>query len=69
VSVSMHNAVIIVHQTFASWEPTESFTRGSQHFITAFWNKAELDGRDRNDAESFKLHETVYPSGQPGMLS
>ncbi|CAL1704635.1 unnamed protein product [Somion occarium] len=47
-----------------TWEPTESFDEGSQHFIETFWARARED-RDYNDISLFKSGEVIIPVGPP----
>ncbi|OCH92216.1 hypothetical protein OBBRIDRAFT_751660 [Obba rivulosa] len=48
-----------------TWEPTESFGNGSEHFIKSFWERIDLKGRDPYDLTQFNEDEEVFPSGPP----
>lgn len=47
-----------------SWEPIESF-QGSEHMISAFWERANIGGRNVNDMTQFKAGEVFIPVGPP----
>ncbi|KAH9951478.1 hypothetical protein B0H21DRAFT_888396 [Amylocystis lapponica] len=48
-----------------TWEPVESFDGGSEHFITGFWERAQLDGREPTDLSEFAEGEEILPTGPP----
>lgn len=51
--------------TFNSWEPTDSFENGSQHFIETFWATTS-ESRDYSEISLFKVNEVIAPVGPPG---
>ncbi|EMD38005.1 hypothetical protein CERSUDRAFT_82208 [Gelatoporia subvermispora B] len=48
-----------------TWEPSESFAAGSEHFITHFWQRVDLHGKDYQDLTQFDEDEEVLPTGPP----
>ncbi|EPQ58077.1 hypothetical protein GLOTRDRAFT_136861 [Gloeophyllum trabeum ATCC 11539] len=50
-----------------TWEPIESFSGGSEHFLSHFWSRVDVGGRDITDATAFKKGEIVFPVGPPRM--
>ncbi|KAK7693479.1 hypothetical protein QCA50_003047 [Cerrena zonata] len=48
-----------------TWEPTDSFENGSQHFIETFWATTS-ESRDYSEISLFKVNEVIAPVGPPG---
>ncbi|CDO68290.1 hypothetical protein BN946_scf184799.g17 [Trametes cinnabarina] len=48
-----------------TWEPVESFAGGSEHFISAFWDRVNTNGRDYRDLRQFSVNEELFPTGPP----
>ncbi|KAL4253147.1 hypothetical protein ABKN59_004145 [Abortiporus biennis] len=47
-----------------TWEPSDNFAGGSEHFITAFWSKVNID-RDHEELSLFQVNEEIFPTGPP----
>ncbi|KZT70133.1 hypothetical protein DAEQUDRAFT_725756 [Daedalea quercina L-15889] len=52
-----------------TWEPPESFTGGSEHFISEFWLRVNTGARDWQDFSKFKLGDELFPTGPPRLRS
>ncbi|KAI0336521.1 hypothetical protein GY45DRAFT_1357916 [Cubamyces sp. BRFM 1775] len=48
-----------------TWEPIESFSGGSEHFVEHFWNRVDTNDRDYHILRHFSVGEEVFPSGPP----
>ncbi|KAI0780944.1 hypothetical protein BD413DRAFT_608159 [Trametes elegans] len=48
-----------------TWEPVESFSDGSEHFVEHFWDRVNTNGRDPNNLRDFRVGEEFFPSGPP----
>ncbi|KAI0933998.1 hypothetical protein AcV5_005988 [Taiwanofungus camphoratus] len=48
-----------------TWEPVESFSGGSEHFIDNFWKRVDVGGRNVEDLTQFEENEEALPRGPP----
>ncbi|KAH9901369.1 hypothetical protein C8Q73DRAFT_752549 [Cubamyces lactineus] len=49
----------------STWEPIESFSGGSEHFVEHFWNRVYTNDRDYHNLRQFSVGEEFFPSGPP----